>query len=377
MKPLHVVVIGCGIAGLASAWSAVRRGHKVTMIERSSRAGGASVRNFGMVWPIGQPAGELHEIAMRSREFWIELGKHGVLEPLECGSIHLAHHPDEMAVLEEFRDLGGHAVRLLAPREVLELAPMSNPDGLVGGMLSATEVRVDPRTASANIAKWLADRPGVSCLFNTRITAVDGGVLRATDGRAWRAERIVVCGGSDVQTLFPQVLAGSGLKLCKLQMMRSVAQKNAPRLHPHLASGLTLRHYTSFLSCPSLAQVKARVSRDTPELDRYGIHVMASPFPDGRVILGDSHEYGDDISPFDKSEIDDLLLRELGKVFRLEDWRIEERWHGLYAKHPQLPIFEAECAPGTHVFMGPGGAGMTMSFGLAERSWQRWEGTAR
>jgi FAD dependent oxidoreductase TIGR03364 len=377
ISKFDVAVIGAGIAGLAQAWRAAQRGHSVLLVERTSVAQGASVRNFGMIWPIGQPAGELHEIAMRSREFWLELGQNGVLETLECGSIHLAHHADEMNVLEEFRDLGRHDVSLMTPQKVLELAPLANPRGLVGGMHSVSELRVNPRVASACVAKWLAEKLRVACCFNTQITSVEGNVLRAADGRSWQADRIVICSGSDLQTLFPHVLGTSGLKLCKLQMMKSVAQTNLSRLHPHLASGLTLRHYTSFLNCPSLANVKSRVSSESPELDRYGIHVMASPFPGGEVIFGDSHEYDGDISPFDKSEIDELLLRELKKVFVLDDWKIQERWHGIYAKHPQLPIFEAECAPGVHVFVGPGGAGMTMSFGLAERTWKRWEGTSR
>jgi glycine/D-amino acid oxidase-like deaminating enzyme len=100
---------------------------------------------------------------------------------------------------------------------------------------------------------------------------------------------------------------------------------------------------------------------------------MASPFPSGEVILGDSHEYGAEITPFDKTEIDELMLRELKKVFRLGDWTIQERWHGIYAKHPTLPVIEEDCGDGVHMFVGPGGAGMTMSFGLAERAWRRWQ----
>jgi glycine/D-amino acid oxidase-like deaminating enzyme len=135
---------------------------------------------------------------------------------------------------------------------------------------------------------------------------------------------------------------------------------------------LTLRHYRNFEICPSLPALKRRVAVETPELDRYGIHVMASQNNVGSVILGDSHEYDDDIEPFDKSLIDDLLLRELRSVISLPDWTLSERWHGVYVKHPTAPIFTAEPLPNVFVRTGTGGAGMTMSFGLAELDWEHW-----
>ncbi|EMI20680.1 FAD dependent oxidoreductase [Rhodopirellula maiorica SM1] len=370
-KHFDVAVIGAGIVGLAHAIAASRRGLSVALFERSHVAQAASVRNFGMIWPIGQPAGELYALALRSRELWIELQQQGVLELEQCGSIHVAKHHDELAVLEEFTELGTHQVEMLKPAEVLKRAAIVNGDGLLGGMYSPTELRVDPRTASARIAAWLQASGRAECHFGTTITHVKEGHLRSSAGDQWIADRIVVCSGSDLQTLYPECLSESGLKLCKLQMMK-VQQDPIKTMSPHIAGGLTLRHYTSFTQCHSLAALQDRIATNHPELDRYGIHVMASPFRSGRLILGDSHEYGDAITPFDKREIDELMLRELRQLICLPNWTVCQRWHGVYAKHPTLPVFEAQPDEGVHVFVGTGGAGMTMSLGLADRSWQRW-----
>jgi FAD dependent oxidoreductase TIGR03364 len=370
---MKIGVVGGGIVGLAYAWSAAERGHDVTLFERNPAAVGASIRNFGMFWPIGQPVGELFDTALISRQRWLALGKQAGVWVNPRGSIHLAHHDDEWAVLQEFHAAAGSATgtQLLSPQGVAELTPFANPHELRGGLLSPSEACVNPRKAIAQTATFLGEKLGVSLRFGVTVTGVGTGRLVTADGQSHSFDRVIVCGGADVETLFPGFLAAAGLKRCKLHMLKTRPQQKL--IGPHLASGLTLRHYANFADCPSLAAVKRRFATESPELDRYGIHVMASQNDENEVILGDSHEYDADIQPFDKQEIDDLILRELRKVLSLPDWTIAERWHGIYAKHPSKPIVRAEPMPGVFVRTGTGGAGMTMSFGLAERDWTAWE----
>ena len=372
---MKVGVIGAGIVGLSHAWLAAEAGNDVTVFERSAKASGASIRNFGMVWPIGQPTGPLHEIALRSRARWLRLAQSAGVWANPAGSVHLAHHPDEWQVLCDFDARSselGYECSLMSKQEVEATVPAANLDNLIGGLFSPTEVGVNPGAAIRGIPTWLSSSFAVDFQFETTVVGIEDSKVITSRGIRSRFDRIVVCGGADFETLFPDVLENSGLKRCKLQMMKTNPQPGQWRIGPMVASGLTLRHYKNFEVCPGLAALKQRIADETPELDQFGIHVMASQTDDLCVILGDSHEYDDQIEPFDKVQIDELMLRELRSVVQIRDWNIAEKWHGIYAKHPTLPIFAAEPMPNVFIRFGPGGAGMTLAFGLAERDWEQW-----
>jgi len=366
-------IVGAGIMGLAHAYALARRGRRVIVFERHGQAMGASVRNFGMLWPIGQPAGIPRQVAMESRAIWINVLSQSTLWHRSTGSLHLAYHEDEEAVLAEYLELDplrGAGVdgecSWLSPFEVTARSPYTNSRRLRGGLWSPTEICIDPREVTSKLPQWLHDNYGVRFEFRTVVTGYDHPVLKA-GARSWHADRLFVCSGEDFQTLYPEAYAASGLYRVKLQMMRTQRYGDETQIGPMLAGGLTLCHYRNFQDCPSLPQLRERYARELPEHVRYGIHVMASQHAGGEVTIGDSHEYDDAISPFDKEEINQLILEYLATFLTLPDMQIVERWNGIYAAHPAELCWTGQ--PDNHVLLigSPSGRGMTMSFGIAER----------
>lgn len=348
------------------AYTAAKKGSKVALFERHPKAQGATIRNFGMVWPIGQPK-ETFTRAMRAREVWLELAQKAGFWVKTEGSLHLAYHEDELHVLEEFMATTrhiGYKCHMLTPEEVISRSPQVNPVGLEGAMYSATEVNVDPREATEAIHKYLQAQLGVHIFYNTVISTISHPYL-ASYSQKWAAERIYVCSGADFETLYPEIFAQSGMTKCKLQMLRTAPQPKGWELGPNLAAGLTLQHYASFAHCESLQLLKKRFAKELSDYNHWGIHVLVSQTRFGELTLGDSHEYGFDLSPFDKQFINELILKYLKKFFKIPQTEIAESWHGIYAKLPGKTEFIAHPEPGVTIINGLSGAGMTLSFGLA------------
>ncbi len=364
---LDDAIVGAGIVGLAHAYELARRGRKVGVFERTPRAQGASVRNFGMIWPIGQPFGPRRQLAERSRTLWLELLHESRLWHEQVGSLHLAYHEDEAAVLEEFAALShehGFAVELLSRDTIRSVSPRVNRRGLNLGLYSRFELCVDPREVVRTLPAWLANRFGVEFHFERRVIAIDLPTIHA-GGERFQASRVWICSGDELDGLFPEVLSTLGLVRTKLQMMRSTPLAVSERLGPMLAGGLTLRHYESFRACSSQAGLKARIARESPLLDRYGIHVMVSQNGQGELTIGDSHEYGDEIDLFDQAAIERMIREYLEGFLVYPELEIASRWHGTYARHPSRPYVTARPAQGVVAVTGFGGAGMTLSLAAA------------
>ena len=366
-----VIVIGGGIIGLAHAMMALKKGFRVILIEEDEMAVGASVRNFGLIWPIGQPAGPLYDRARRSRDLWVEMAEVAGFWAFENGSIHLAYEDDEWDVLEEYHNEYGDSTILLTSDDVLDKSPSVISQSLKGGLFSDTEVNVNPKTAIYAITRWLEAHEACVLKYGEKTYNIDGRLV-FTSKAEYEADKILVCSGSDFQSLYPEIFATSDLIKSKLQMLRTEPQPASYKLGPTLCGGLTLRHYASFGQCKSLDVLKERVASETPEFDDLGIHVMVSQNEHNELIIGDSHEYGQTFDPFDKREINELILNYMDSFLSLDNSTIKETWHGVYAKNPGQTEFVTEPEEGVKIITGFGGAGMTFSFGYAEQEIDRW-----
>ena len=369
-KGADVAIVGAGIVGLAHAYVAARSGRRVAVFERNPSATGASVRNFGMIWPIGQPAGQLHEMALRSRDIWIELLEQAKSPFLQTGSLHVAYREDEAAVGQEFAEKAlslGYECAWLTAEEALERSHAIRRESLLGALWSPTELTVDPRQIIRSLPTFLAEQYGVQFSFNTAVRRVETSFLEAGNER-WEADSIIVASGDDFQTLFPDYFRESGVTRCKLQMMRTAPQPQGWSLGPSLAFGLTFKHYPTFEVCTSLRALKDRIARETPEFEKWGIHVMVSQNSAGELTIGDSHEYGLTIDAFDKPAVNRMILEYAERYLRVPTLEIAEQWHGVYAKHPDHAYMTFRPAEGVVVVTVTSGIGMTMSFGIAEQT---------
>lgn len=363
------IVIGAGIVGLATARALKLKGYQVTVIDKTEKAVGASIRNFGMIWPIGQPTGKLYNRAIRSREIWQEMAKAANFSFDPCGSLHLAYHKDEWDVLQELQPIfsgDNRNTQLFSPTQISEQFTGIQDHNLLGGMYSASELIIDPRESIAKLAAYLQEVMGVEFIWGKQINEVSEG--KAICGKkVYIADIICICSGSDFETLFPDLFNEMPITKCKLQMLRFKSDEPNFRIGTSVCGGLSLIHYKSFSAAKTLKTLQSRYEIELAKYLAAGIHVMVSQNRLGELTVGDSHEYGRTFDPFDNATINQMILDYLQTFMKSGSWKLLQTWNGIYPKmtNGETDIF-LEPKPGIFIINGLGGAGMTLSFGYTE-----------
>lgn len=361
MSKKDLIVVGSGIIGLATAFLAHREGRAVHVIDRSARPVGSSIQNFGHACFTGQ-ADVIQEVAMKSREGWLQAAAATGLWAAETGTYVPAMTEAELQVLREFgQHRGAGEITELSAGEVS--AALANPGlGAVGGAHLPLDMRVDPREAAPKIARWLAGQ-GVEFTWNTQVTAVADGVVDTVRGQ-YRAAEVVVCPGYQLGSLFPDLADDRGVRICTLVM--SLIEKPA-RIPAGFAmlTGTSLARYDGFAAMPGVPALREELARREPELVDCIANLMVTDIPEG-LLIGDSHAYDLSPEPFIDERVAALLLDRSTALLGIDKPVVRQRWLGQYADSAETNLVLERPDPRTTIAVVTSGIGMTLSFGIAQ-----------
>lgn len=391
-----VLVIGAGIVGLAHAAEAAERGLSVIVIERDSRAVGASIRNFGHCCVTAQ-SGDLLELALVARERWLHFAALAGFFAVESGALAVACSATELALVEQLarsRPVG--QVVMMSAQEIRHELGNGEAGQILGGARLRDDLRVDPREAVARLAAWLEDQPKVEIRWRTSYlgqesagasdvsrksaTGSEFGQIVRTSRGAITADRTIVCVGHDIDYLFPAIAEQYEIERCALQMMMVAApavgaETVSVRIRPAVLTGTSMLRYPAFAETPAgqaiSQQLAAELAKLDPELLGIGANVMFTQRPDGALLVGDSHQYGKTLGPFLTEATSAILLGRIASVLGAAEFDILERWQGVYASSAKQPYVVAEPVAGLTVVSVTSGVGMTIAFGLARRVFEQ------
>lgn len=376
MHSTDLLVVGGGVLGAFHAYHALRRGLRVTLLEKNAQPQGATVRNFGQVVPSGMPPGEWFEYGRESTVLYKEIQAQTDLTVRNAGSVYVASDADELTLCQELCDHHraetDYPCEMLSAAAVLERLPGLRPEYAVGGLLFPTEVTVEARTMVGRLLAWMVETMNLDYRPQTLVVQIDadGDGVTATDarGRVVRAGHAVVCSGAEFKALFPDVFAASDIEVAKLQMLETVPQPHGYRLPGSVLTGLTIRRYEAFRSLPSYGDLDD--GHLDPALATWGVHLLFKQGADGAVIVGDSHEYAlaadaDDLGFDLRDDVNALILREARAILDLPDWTLRRSWFGVYPQRPGGGVFQRTVGDRVHVVTAIGGKGMTASAGFS------------
>ncbi len=374
MRQADVIVIGAGVLGTFHAYHAALKGYKTLLIERNAYPDDASARNFGIIAPSIVPVGgEWAGFARASAEIYRTLQEEQDITVHETGSLYLASTALEREVLREFALLHGqdYTCAYLDAAEACDRYPFVRESYCAGALLFPRDLTLDPRCMLRRLIPHLEGQGLIEYAPRTTMVAArrsgEGCDVVDARGTRYRADRVVICSGADYRTLFPALFDSSGLRVCKLQMMRTAPQPYAVLPHAVL-SGLSILRYPAFASCPSYASLRAQPA--DPYLRDHGVHLLFKALPDGAVVIGDSHQYSH-VRDADLSEeatdsrVNAAILRYGQRMVMLPSWDIDALWNGYYLVHPEREVYVETVDQTIHIVTGIGGKGMTTGPGFA------------
>ncbi|WP_313812690.1 glycine oxidase ThiO [Glutamicibacter sp.] len=202
---MHVVIVGAGIIGLATAFELDTRGCEVTLIDPGS-GHGASRAAAGMLAPAAETTwgqGALHELLGTSNErypqFVQRIEEHTGRRPdyIRNSTLVVAAEPADREALHDLVQLQnslGFSAQVLLPSAARRLEP-ALASNISGAVLCADDHQIDPRSVTAILAGYFADRiiaeEVEELIFSNGATRA----VKTSSGRIVEGDQIVLATG--------------------------------------------------------------------------------------------------------------------------------------------------------------------------------------
>ena len=207
---MNIIVVGAGIAGLSTAWSLVKAGHSVTLLEQ-----GATIPN-----PLAA-SGDHHRIIRRAYRASTGYGRARSPRPMTPGTSSGAISAKTISI--PAASSASRANRATRPKSIARgwrpaafRSSCSKPEAAVARwpFLEAGTFRyayfsteggaLHCRKIAAGLADWLRTH-GANVYENSKVTTIDAeaGHVELESGETLQADRVVVAAGAWVLKLFP------------------------------------------------------------------------------------------------------------------------------------------------------------------------------
>ncbi|MDP3895509.1 MAG: FAD-dependent oxidoreductase [Mesorhizobium sp.] len=210
---MNIIVVGAGIAGLSTAWSLTKRGHRVTLLEQGAipnplAASGDHHRIIRRAYPAGSGYGAaITEAYAAWDEMWSDLGEtHYDHRGFMCVSRSAG---DEAEDYLDGLKAGGFPFEMLTAEAAAARWPFLDAATLRYAYFSPEGGALHCKRVAIGVLEWLRAN-GADVRENTRVDSVDAGAgaVVLASGERLAADRVVVTAGAWVTKLFPG-LAGT------------------------------------------------------------------------------------------------------------------------------------------------------------------------
>ncbi len=207
---MNIIVVGAGISGLSTAWSLVKAGHQVSIVEQGKipnplAASGDHHRIIRRAYGKASGYGRLITEAYEAwDEMWADLGENH-LDPR--GFICVSRQDGDEA--EQFREgliAGDFPFEMVEPEAAVERWPFLEAGTFRYAFFSPEGGALQCRKIAAGLTKWLREN-GANVYEDSKVTGVDAetGQVSLDGGGTMQADRVVVTAGAWVLKLFPEL----------------------------------------------------------------------------------------------------------------------------------------------------------------------------